>query len=389
MTARHHVVVVGMVGAIALCLLVGLLPVVAGTGFSWDEPVFGTVAAAGLLAGLLLAAVLARAAVAIARRREYPWADVASDVPLIAASLGLVAGAYTWGKLLIPVINPRQWDAALWKADQALCFGLDPNRVLLSIVHDNPRWLGWALDAHYGLFLLLFLAGAIWLLTDADRAVRLHAAAAMGLLWLTGVTLYFALPSLGPALVDLELWRGVLAVCPNAAGMERELLRKGGAVREVLAGGTAAVNPGFGIAAFPSLHVAAHVQLALLFWGRARRQRAMAREALRTAWEQLHRGPGAQRVLDVSDQPWQVQMSSALAAGAEAGKRLCASIELWADLVAARRPRPTFSVGTWVWTLIACLTFVGSIVTGWHYLVDSLAGVVIAVIATPAMGKPR
>ena len=47
--------------------------------------------------------------------------------------------------------------------------------------------------------------------------------------------------------------------------------------------------------------------------------------------------------------------------------------------------------GRWrlLFTLIALIIFLGSVITGWHYLIDSIAGVILAILCYLAVAIPQ
>lgn len=250
--------------SVQLALTVAWIP---AYGFPWSAPPLEALQATLVFGGLLLLAIAARAGLArLGLHRPFDQARAAVDAGLIGLLMGVVSIDYSWLKLLVPGLNHRTWDTALGAIDRALIGGLDPNRFLLAIFQGNPRWVGFAFDGAYALWMYLALAGCIVLLSSADRALRWRAAGSLAFLWLAGAWLYVAFPALGPALVDFDLWTQVRVSLPNSAGAERELLRNYAAVKSILAGTSVPVHVSFGVGAMPSLHVGVDVLLAL--WAR-------------------------------------------------------------------------------------------------------------------------
>lgn len=275
-------------------------------GFPAAVPLRGALGAAGIFTALLLAALAVRSLLARLQLTAWrPRKDAVLDALYAGFLMGAVATDYTWVKLLMPALNGRLWDVQLGALDRFICLGLDPNRFILGLFEGNPRWVGFTLDGVYCLWMYAALIGCLVVLTSADARLRRGAAVSLAVLWLAGAWIYVAIPAMGPALVDFDLWTQVRIVMPNSAGAERELLRNYLAVKSILAGTPLGINPSYGVAAMPSLHVGVDVLLAL--WaGRQRR--------------------------------W------------------------WA----------------WVWWILAGVTAIGAVATGWHYLVDVLAGVLLA-----------
>jgi hypothetical protein len=236
-------------------------------GFPAATPVWNAVEAAGIFTALLLAALGVRSLLAGLRLTAWkPTKDAVLDALYAGFLMGAVAADYTWVKLLMPALNGRLWDAQLGALDRFICVGLDPNRFILGLLEGNPRWVGFALDGVYSLWMYAALFGCLVVLTSADARVRRGAAVSLAVLWLAGAWIYVAIPAMGPALVDLDLWTQIRIVMPNSAGAERELLRNYLAVKSILAGTPVRIDPSYGVAAMPSLHVGVDVLLAL--WAR-------------------------------------------------------------------------------------------------------------------------
>ncbi len=265
----------------------------------------------------LAAALVARAIVerlrgrrpreALSRVLEAWW-----ELPLVIAASVLLAEAYMWAKVMVPALNPTLWDRQLAALDRALCLGVDPNVAVLTVFELGPRWAATALDTFYGTFVTGMLAANAWFLTDRP-ARRRGFLVAVTVLWSAGFWLYVAVPALGPVYVDRRLWLEVRATFPVAARAQLELLANYRNVLAWLGGARVPISPTLGIAAMPSLHVAAHALFAL--WC----------HRLRSQW------------------------------------------------------RAVFLATT-------ILTFVGSVATGWHWMVDGLAGALLALAAAVAGG---
>ena len=112
-------------------------------------------------------------------------------------------------------------------------------------------------------------------------------------------------PSLGPAYRFPDVWLALASVLAHTQELQRILMTNYQAVLQFRRGVNAPVNILYGVAAFPSLHVA--FEMLVVLW-------------MRRVWR-----PG--------------------------------------------------EVLFWIFFLII---FLGSVITGWHYLIDSLAGIVLA-----------
>lgn len=231
---------------------------------------YGLLSLAGHLLLPMLGALALRVVLRLLAGDSMRWSlrkvlEEGTELPLVVAAYVLLAEAYMWGKVFVPGINPRSWDAALAVADRWFCLGVNPNVVLVTIFAGNPPWVGRALDAFYGAFVPVMLGATAWFVTDTP-ARRKGFLAATALLWSLGLWLYLAVPARGPVFVDAELWREVAAVFPTAASMQLQLLQNFQAVSAFLRGAEVAVSPALGIAAMPSLHVAA--QTLFFLWCR-------------------------------------------------------------------------------------------------------------------------
>jgi hypothetical protein len=236
-----------------------------------------------------------------------PLGEWAWDGGWLLAGHALLAMTYSWCKLYLPAYGGGLWDARLAALDTRLHLGVNPNVFALTIFSQGPPWAAKLLDAEYSVFVPTMLAGAAWFLVHPRREARQGFAAGFWLVWAVGLVGYIAMPALGPALAFEGLRGEVGAVFPIAARYQLALQHNYSQVVRMLAdpGREYLIGPALGVAAMPSLHVAAHAFLAL----------------------------------------WAAAVGSAL-----------------------RTPL----------LLLALLTFVGSVATGWHYAVDSWAGLLLA-----------
>jgi hypothetical protein len=212
-----------------------------------------------------------------------------------------------WPKVMLPVVNPKLWDEALIGIDTALFLGINPNEFFLTVFEGAPHAVNWLLDHHYAWFIFSQGLATAWFLADPRPQRRIAFGSSVILLWILGTYSYLILPALGPVFVFEGFLPRVNAIFPMNAGTQVALLNNYESVRLLMAGEPAHVVPFLGIAAMPSLHVAAHF---FLF--------------------------------------------------------------LWARFVDSPLRYPLLAMST--------LTLIGSVATGWHYLVDGLAGMVLAAV---------
>jgi hypothetical protein len=212
---------------------------------------------------------------------------------------------YGWIKLLVPALHPVLYDAALYRIDAAIFFGMSPSIFFLQLF-SNPRFLHFIDDAYLSFFLggMFFALGFFF--SMPKRRVRITFMTSSTLMWLSGAWLYMLIPSLGPAYRFPDVWFPYVKELPRTQLTQARLMRNYQSVIRLVRGlGPEKITLAYGIAAFPSLHVATQVLVAI--------------------W--MHR--------------W------------------------W---------RP----GAILFTLTAFFVFIGSMITGWHYLIDGIAGIALA-----------
>jgi hypothetical protein len=259
-----------------------------------------------------LGGVAVRVALALVRRdrtylatiRTRAW--IADTLRLIVAGGAVVVG-YGWLKLVVPIYHPRLFDPALWELDRTLFLGIAPTTFFVEVFSGAP-WFLRLIDWSYA---NIFFASAVlafsFFLSHPERRVRVAFANGNAVLWIAGAWLYLLVPSVGPAIRFPEVWFAHAEVLRTTQAMQALLMRN---YQNVLraAGGLAVREPVsivFGVAAFPSLHVA--FQAYVFLWMR----------------------------------------------------------RLWRS-------------GQIVFGVFLFAIFLGSMITGWHYLVDSLAGLILA-----------
>ncbi len=229
------------------------------------------------------------------------------EFPLILVAYVLLAQAYMWGKVFVPVINPRLWDLQLARLDRLLFAGINPNVLVMTILEGAPRWIPPIIDLFYGAFVPMMLGVTAFFVTDRPAA-RKGFLTAMAILWSLGLWIYIALPTLGPAFVDQCFGKELTLLFPVAAEMQGILIRQYTQIPQILQGIEIQLSPTFGVAAMPSLHVGA--QALFFFW--------------------LHKKRSAWRI---------------------------------------------------VFFVIALLTWIASVATGWHWAIDGIIGGLLALFA--------
>jgi hypothetical protein len=193
------------------------------------------------------------------RWRELVSVRFAVDLVWIAVARGVLADGYVWTKLMVPALHNASYDAAFARWDHALFLGMDPNIFVVSLLRDGPPFIAYGIDRLYSMFVKFMLVFGAWFSTAPRRGERVGFATAFSLLWLLGVWGYVAFPAVGPAFVSEGLWQQVRDIMPHAVGMQAILSRNYADVHRVVAGESVPLQPLYGVAAMPSLHVAVPV----------------------------------------------------------------------------------------------------------------------------------
>ena len=256
-------------------------------------------------AGLVIRAVVAwrrqqlRAYLAVIRSPRW-----ITDTLRIALFSGVFIHTYGWIKLAVPLLRSRLFDQELWDLDAMLFAGYSPSEFFLTLF-SAPSVLR-AIDWTYAnVFFASLVIASVFFGSSPSARLRIAFMDSNVLLWLSGAWLYVALPSLGPAYRFPAVWLPLAALLDRTQTLQRLLMTNYQNVLQFARGVGRPVNVLFGVAAFPSLHVA--FQTLVFLW-------------MRRVWR-------------------------------------------WGGIV----------FGVFVVTIL-----IGSIVTGWHYLIDGVAGILLA-----------
>ncbi|HUP44644.1 MAG TPA: phosphatase PAP2 family protein [Thermoanaerobaculia bacterium] len=236
--------------------------------------------------------------------RSGGWLLDTARLILFAA---LLSHTYFWIKLLVPILNPRDFDQMLWDLDQRMFFGFAP-AVLFADLFSHPLAMR-AIDWSYAKIFIASIALAFaFFLSAPARRLRVAFMTGTAILWLAGVWLYLLVPSLGPAFRFPELWIPLADSLPTTHQLQAALMDNYRRVLQWRDGPSPDVQLMFGVAAFPSLHVG--FQTFAFLW-------------MRRLW-------------------------------------------IYGEIV----------FGIFLLTIV-----IGSVVTGWHYLIDGVAGALLALVA--------
>lgn len=267
-----------------------------------------------------LAGVIIRSVIALVRRDRAYFRIIRSAGWLTDTLRILVFGSiaiftYGWIKLVVPIYHPKLFDQQLWDLDQALLGGISPNILLLDLLNNHAalRTIDWS---YAYIFYVSMTVAFAYFVSEPSRRVRIAFTNGNVLLWLSGAWLYLLIPSLGPAYRFPDLWLVHDEALRRTQSLQAMLMRN---YQDVLRAANrqphGSIRLIFGIAAFPSLHVA--FQTFVFLW-------------MRRLWR--------------------------------SGEVL---------------------FGIFVFVII-----LGSIVTGWHYAIDSVAGIALAGICYLSTARP-
>ncbi len=238
-----------------------------------DLPAFALYAASFLLAGLVLRSFFVgrrsgRRAWVRFRAAFRPGSLV--DLARFLVIVSLTSYVYSWLKATLPLLRPDVlFDDALFRVETALHFGVNPGRLLQGLFPYAALWKG--LDGWYAFFIYTVMAGLGWFASVLSRRDRARFSTGFALLWVLGSWWYFAMPSLGPCYVLQDDYAEVRASMPMQSATMDVLFAQYGRIRAFRRHPEGLdVSPYLGIAAMPSLHVAAQAFLAFFARRRSR-----------------------------------------------------------------------------------------------------------------------
>ena len=192
------------------------------------------------------------------------------DLARFLVFVSLTSFAYSWLKVTLPLLRPDVFfDGVLYRIETGMHLGVNPGRFLQELFPYTLLWNG--LDRWYGAFIYSVLGGTAWFASVLSPRERARFATGFTLLWVLGSWWYVAMPSLGPCFVLKDDYAGVRAAMPTQSIVMDVLYAHFGRIRvfHQHPEGTD-IYPYLGIAAMPSLHVAAQAFLALFARRRSR-----------------------------------------------------------------------------------------------------------------------
>jgi hypothetical protein len=162
----------------------------------------------------------------------------------------LILVGYTNLKARLVQLHPRIFDAPLARLDALVHFGGGDFVGWLLAVNDQRQWLGILGLVYLFAWVALAMPFAFAFARGGGAAAR-GMLVALALVYIAGGFLYLALPSLGPAFVARERFAHLAWGLPFQ--VQESMLA---ALRAVARDPASPATPFFGIAAFPSLHLA-------------------------------------------------------------------------------------------------------------------------------------
>ena len=185
------------------------------------------------------------------RGRATPGAFLTDLVTFFRAlaALLLVLIAYTNLKCRLLLFHPRLFDRILGHLDDVLHLGGGDFVAWVTRFHSPPRSVALQFVYYYA-WAALALPLAVAMARSGVVLVR-RTLAALALCYVAGVFLYLALPSLGPALVERGRYAALAG--SHVFDLQQTMLE---ALRHIVQNPQAPAVPFFGLAAFPSLHLA-------------------------------------------------------------------------------------------------------------------------------------
>lgn len=196
-------------------------------------------------------------------RTEWTWKRLAY-ITVGLSTFYVCYVSYRNLKSHLPEARDANWDTELLRLDHWMFFGNNPGPVMHDLLGTNvaAHVLAAAYVAYLPLIPLTLGAFLVW---SRDLSRGAWYATALGLNWVLGVVSYYALPTLGPAFVQPQMYT---ELPDNSAGaLQGALFRAATRFYDDPTGGAT-----FGIAGFASLHTSV-VLTACLFFERTAQSR--------------------------------------------------------------------------------------------------------------------
>ena len=210
-----------------------------------------------LVEGLLTRTLRSYVGAIVRWRWIFDWARVWLGVMLFIYT-------YIWLKISVPLVRTALYDQELWKLDRILHFGLSPSVFAIELAAGTP--IARAVDWWYGFWVASMAFITAYFVAMADGRRRRNFAFGIIFLWTVGAWGYVAFPALGPCYASRDVLDPIRAEIPQAIAMQDALWSQYLQMIKARTGLLRSFRPEFGVAAMPSLHVAAHAFF--FFWCR-------------------------------------------------------------------------------------------------------------------------
>jgi len=181
------------------------------------------------------------------------------DTVRIMFAFGVIQTTHLILKAYIPLINPGNFDPLLWRLDSILGLGRQPVAVMLRIF-SAPAIHGVIDIVYSGVYFFALWAGVVVFFAFLRGPTRIGFFNSFFVMWQLGLLLYVLLPSWGPVFTRPELFEATLRNMPATVVVQRQLFFE---TSSLVAGHYNIAIRFFGLAAFPSLHVAVFVLYSL------------------------------------------------------------------------------------------------------------------------------
>jgi len=199
-----------------------------------------------------------------------PYLRAVASWPWFVLWLRVIGGfvgyiyAYTWLKVSVPLLRTDIFDFELWRLDRFLHFGVSPTVLAIELVAGTP--LAWWVDRYYGYWLYVVPLWTAYVYAWTRDDARRNFAFGASLMWIAGAWIYYAVPAVGPCYWSPDIVAPIQEQMPLAAGTQWNLWQQYRGMLESRGGVLRVFSPALGVAALPSLHVAAFVYFTL--WSR-------------------------------------------------------------------------------------------------------------------------
>ncbi len=181
------------------------------------------------------------------------------DTVRILISFSVIETTHLILKAYIPLINSNNFDALLWKVDSVLLAGSEPVALVVRLF--SAPSVHRAVDVLYsGVYFFALWGGVVIFFAFLRGRSRIRFFNSFFAMWQLGLVLYVLLPSWGPVFIRPELFEETLANMPFTVSIQHGLFLE---TSSLVAGNFNIAIRHFGLAAFPSLHVAVFVLYAL------------------------------------------------------------------------------------------------------------------------------